>query len=121
MNVATANELARQFPDLTAQYSETMRDVLARSATDAEFRSRLIADSRTTLREVTGLDASAVKIAFVENKADVTIVLPNFVDEAAPLSDVDLEAVAGGTDPCVGGIILSICLIAGATIEALRK
>jgi hypothetical protein len=118
MNVTSASQVASAYPDLTAEYGSKLRGALARSATDKAFRQRLLTDSRAALSEFTGLAVTDVDIRFIENNADATIVLPDVVGGESELSDRELEVVAGGTDPCVGSIILSVALIAGLMVEA---
>ncbi len=82
--------------------------MLSRSATDHAFRQRLIAQPRETLQEATGGDIGDLDLRFVENTADATIVLPDYIDPEAELQESELEAIAGGTDPCIGSIVASI-------------
>lgn len=116
MNTQFAQQVASDNPQLTADYQKRMQELLSRSATDTAFRARLVTEPRPAMEEFFGLDCSGVDVRFVENHADATIVLPPFVDENAELSDRELEAVAGGTDPCVGSIIISIVTIIGTGI-----
>ena len=121
MNTQLVQQIASENPQLTADYQKRMQELLSRSATDTAFRARLIAEPRPAMEEFFGLDCSAVDVRFVENHADATIVLPPFVDENAELSDRELEAVAGGTDPCVGSIIVSIVTIIGTGIALYQQ
>lgn len=118
MNTRTATQVASAHPELAKEYSDKLRGAVARSATDKAFRQRLLTDSKAALSEYTGAAVTDVNIVFVENKADATIVLPDLVGSESELSDRELEVVAGGTDPCIGTIILSIAAIATAVIEA---
>ena len=46
---------------------------------------------------MTGKDIpESFNVVFIENQADATIVLPDYVDPQAELSEDALEAVAGG-------------------------
>ena len=82
--------------------------ILSRSATDAAFRSKLIADPRAAVAEFSGRDVPAsFNIRFIENKADATIVLPDPIDPTAELSEGELEAVAGGATPIVASLLWS--------------
>jgi hypothetical protein len=76
-----------------------MNALLVRSAADAAFRAKLIANPHETLSEFLGspIDPSTT-IAVVENLADNTFVLPPLVGPGAELPEHDLEAVSGGTD-----------------------
>ena len=50
---------------------------------------------RAAIAEATGTEVpESVSLVFVENKADATLVLPDYVDPNAELSEEDLEAVA---------------------------
>ncbi len=118
MNTSTATKVASAHPELAQEYTQKLRGALARSATDKAFRQKLLTDSRAALSEYTGVPVTDVNIVFVENNADATIVLPDPVGSESELSDRELEVVAGGTDPCIGTIILSIAAIATAFIEA---
>lgn len=74
--------------------------VLTRAASDAAFRRRAAADARTAIKEVTGHRLPEhVAIAFYDQSADTDLVavLPPLVEEAAELSEEELETVAGGT------------------------
>jgi hypothetical protein len=106
--------------ETTAKYAaeDAIQQLLSRSATDHEFRAKLLAEPRATIEEATGraLPAS-FNVRFVENKADATIVLPDVV-AAAELSAEQLEAVSGGTEPIsttvlvIGGITLLVGAVA---------
>ena len=74
-----------------------MNALLVRSATDAAFRAKLIANPHETLSEFLGspIDPSTT-IAVVENRVDDTFVLPPMVGPGAELPEHDLEAVSGG-------------------------
>ena len=118
MNVNSATQIASAHPDLTKEYSDKLRGVLARSATDSAFRQKLLTNSKAALSEYTGTTVTDVNIVFVENKGDATIVLPDPVGTESELNERELEVVAGGTDPCIGTIILSIAAIATAIFAA---
>ena len=119
MNINAAAQAYATNPDFKQQVDKTMQDLLARSATDQEFRHKLLTDAPTALREFSGRDVpAAAKVVFIENKADATIVLPDFIDPEAELSEAELEAVAGGTSPCVLSIAVSVLWIAAEVIEA---
>lgn len=94
--------------EVAAKGEEKMQQILTRSATDAEFRRKLIEDPRAALREVLGADVpESFNVKFVENKADATIVLPEYVDTSAQLSEEQLESVAGGSEPISTTLIVA--------------
>ena len=108
MTTIEAYQYAQEHPEAVEAGREEFNKVLARSATDAAFRTRLLADPREALAEALGREVPATfDIAFVENAAGATVVLPDFVDPDAELSEDDLEAVAGGIEP------LTVALICG--------
>lgn len=105
-------QAARPNPELVERAREQMDAVLARSATDAPFRQQLLTDSRSALSSHFGREIPTdVNIAFVENHADATLVLPNAVDPDAELSDAQLESVAGGLYTLVPAVVIAICMI----------
>lgn len=118
MNTAQAKQVASDHPELTQEYSEKLRGAIARSATDKAFRQKLLTNSKAALSEHMGVAVTDVNLVFVENTGDATIVLPDPIGTATELSDRELEVVAGGTDPCIGSIILSICTITLSFVEA---
>lgn len=84
---------------ITAQEAdEAAKIVMARAATDADFRNRAIANPAEALKEATGKDLPAnFKLRMVSNEgADLTLVLPDLQADTEELSDSDLEQVAGG-------------------------
>jgi hypothetical protein len=89
-------------PQVAAFAEKTFQRLLERSSTDLEFRSKLLTDSRAALSEFIGAPLpESFNVAFVENKANYTIVLPQAIDTAAELSEQDLENVAGGALPLI--------------------
>lgn len=69
--------------------------IAERITADPDFRAALIADPRTALTQLTGMDVPDEVTITVheESPADIHLVLPM----STPLSDEDLELVAGGT------------------------
>jgi hypothetical protein len=117
INVQNAVDAYRANPELAQKADEQWQSLLSRSATDRAFRDTLIADPRAAIAEFTGREApESLNVAFVENQADATIVLPPFVDPANELSEAELEAVAGGSDPVSTAIITALVLIDAALI-----
>lgn len=76
---------------------ETLRDLMAKASHDAEFRDGLLTNPNQTLGAYGGIEfPTDFDVRFIESEADVTIVLPDFIDESAEISEEELEAVAGG-------------------------
>jgi hypothetical protein len=104
---------AKASPEAVAQGEAILRGVLARSATDMEFRQKLVSEPRTAFAEYTGRDVpESFNVAFVENRADATIVLPHAIDTEAELSEQELETVAGGELILVTLAIATVCVLA---------
>lgn len=105
--------------DESAYAQAQMRTMLAKSATDATFRSKLLTTPREALAEYVGVPATSIpqsfEVAFVEGHGVPTVVLPEAVDAAAELSDAELETVAGGSE-----IVAGIITLAVATCELYR-
>lgn len=104
----------------TEKSEETLKALLARSATDMTFRQKLLTNPRAAVAEFQGKpvdDVPDARITFIENQGDGTIVLPAFVGNAAELSEHDLEAVAGGTDP-LSLVIVTVVATAIITYES---
>jgi hypothetical protein len=98
--------------------NERLSAMLARSSTDLEFRSKLLAHPRQTMSEFLGVDLpETYSIAVVENKADQTIVLPDPVAPGGEISERELEAVAGGCTIATGTVILSVIQVSAAAID----
>ncbi len=110
----------RSNPELKQQADEAMQKLLARSATDADFRHKLVNEPAAALAEYTGRDIahfSGMNVRFIENKADATIVLPAAIDPSAELSESELEAVAGGASPLAIFIVTESFLLTMAVLE----
>jgi hypothetical protein len=118
-----ATEIARVTkadPALVKHGEETMTRILTRSATDAEFRRKLVQDPRAAVAEFTNRDVSQLagfNVVFVENKADATVVLPDPIDPEAELAEAELESVAGGATPAVLSVIASAIALTRAILR----
>ena len=80
--------------------AEMERRLIQRSLQDESFRQRLLKDPRATVEQELGVQLPAdVQVQVVEETADtIYLVLPSAspTGEVGELSDLDLEAVAGG-------------------------
>jgi hypothetical protein len=115
MDTAIVSRL-KSDPALAQKAQEAIEQLLSRSATDGEFRQKLLTDPRAAVAEFSGREVpEGFNVRFIENTADATIVLPDLVDASAELSEADLEAVAGGLAPL--GYVAYICL--GAAVAAI--
>jgi hypothetical protein len=102
-----AAEIAENVAMIAQQHA--LNGMLARSATDAEFRGLMLNDARAAFAAA-GVEVSAeLDIVFIENKADVTIVLPDALDEMMELSENELASLNGGA--------VAIAPIIAATVE----
>jgi hypothetical protein len=80
---------------------QLLQTITTRAAVDNEFRSQLISDPRGAVAEAVGVQLpETFRIKFVEKEQglDAMVVLPDYVPEAAELSEEELEAVAGGSE-----------------------
>ena len=89
----------------TTNYTENevfLNKILQRSATDKEFRTRLLEQPDSAIEEIIGAPVSSLpkqfRVQFMEKDAglDALVVLPDYADPEGVLSDAELEAVAGG-------------------------
>jgi hypothetical protein len=83
-------------PGAEQEAQAQFQEMMVKSATDADFRQRLLTSPREVLEELGADVPESLEIRFIENQADATIVLPDIIDPSAELSDHELEAVAGG-------------------------
>ena len=84
---------------ITQQEAEqAIQQIIKRAQTDAEYRQLCLSDPNKAATEVTGKEMPAgYTLKFVENQgADLTVVLPDIIEESAELSDTELDQVAGG-------------------------
>jgi hypothetical protein len=109
----------QQDPNAKAVIEKGIRAILERSASDYAFRQKLLADSRSAIAEFAGVSVDKLapgSISFIESTpgASATFVLPKFGEKPAELSDADLEAVAGGTEPITVALFAGYCFVIGA-------
>lgn len=107
------------------QSQQVLQDILARSATDKAFRTKLIADPRAAVAEFAGVGVDAIpqnfNVRFLENTADATLVLPDPVAASPELDEAQLETVSGGTGADVWvGVALAVTVIVDNVKEAYR-
>jgi len=84
-----------------ARILDLQQQLMVRSATDLEFRRKLLATPKEAIEEFAGRPVGdTFNMRFVENVPGTqTFVLPDPVAPAAELSSQELESVAGGTGP----------------------
>lgn len=112
-----AGQFATANPEVIQEGQKKMQELLARSSTDIDFRSKLLENPKEAIAEFTGQPVSdVVDVVFIENRGDATIVLPDFIDPENELSEDELEAVAGGeigaTASAIAAIVTSLVTVA---------
>ena len=95
------DQIEEENPEAVQQGQEQIREVLQRSATDWEFRQKLLSDPREAIAEHTGQALEdipeTIDLVFVENEADATVVLPDPIGSETELNEGELDTVAGGS------------------------
>ncbi|MBW4534285.1 MAG: NHLP leader peptide family RiPP precursor [Pleurocapsa minor HA4230-MV1] len=84
---------------ITQQEAEqAIERIIKRAQTDSEFRQLCLDNPNCAAQEATGKEIPpGYVLKFVDNKrADLTVVLPDIIEESAELSDTELDQVAGG-------------------------
>jgi hypothetical protein len=100
-------EIAENVAMIAQQHA--LNGMLARSATDAQFRALMLSDAHAAFAAAGVEVSAALDIVFIENKADVTIVLPEALGEMMELSEDELTSFNGGS--------IAIVPIIEATVE----
>jgi hypothetical protein len=93
--IAQAAEIAENSAMIEQQ--KVLNAMLARSATDSEFRALMLADARAAFAQAGVELPEGLQVRFIENEHDATIVLPNAVDELVELSEDELSQLNGGS------------------------
>ena len=77
---------------------QAIEQIIKRAQSDRSFRQLCLDNPNLAAEEVVGKELPAgYVLRFVENKsADLTVVLPDAIEESAELSDTELDQVAGG-------------------------
>jgi hypothetical protein len=110
------NEIIRDDDD------SIIKEILKRSATDREFRDRLVAEPGSAIEEVIGVPLATlprpINVKFIEKEPglDAMIVLPDFLNPEGVLTDAELEAVAGGLDAQENSICEITCVCSNCCI-----
>jgi len=107
-----AGELAEQAR--IEQRREAMHHVLVRSTLDRAFRARLLSDPAPALAEYGIAPPEGATVRFLEPCADLTLVLPDQLDDVVELSDADLGHVAGGASSTT-----AVSFAAGLSVGAI--
>ena len=92
---------------ITQQEAEqAIQQIIKRAQTDAEYRQLCLSDPNAAATKATGKEMPAgYTLKFVENQgADLTVVLPDVIEESAELSDTELDQVAGGKCAATCGV-----------------
>ncbi len=96
---------------------QAIQEVVKRAQTDSEFRRLCLTEPNTAAKQAIGKDVpEGFTLRFIENQgADLTVVLPDFIDEKAELSDKDLDQVAGGkcAGSCAASCAVTSCVCVG--------
>jgi hypothetical protein len=87
--------------DARETQEQVLQQITSRAAVDGEFRARLLGDPHAAVQEAVGIQLpETFRIRFIEKDQglDAMVILPDLIDEAAELSEEELEAVAGGSE-----------------------
>lgn len=78
--------------------AQVVEQIIKRAQSDSEFRQLCLSNPNDAAKTASGKEIpEGYVLRFVENQgADLTVVLPDLVNESAELSDKELERVAGG-------------------------
>jgi len=116
MNAQDFQRWSTENPEAVQQAQGQYQAMLAKSATDADFRRKLVADSAAAVAEFTGKPVPEnFNVRFIDAQGTPTVVLPDAVDTSAELSENELESVAGGLVWIPIAAALLGAFVAGAT------
>jgi hypothetical protein len=93
--------VSRAHSSESPERGQALQAVLARAATDRDFRQQLLVDPRVAIRNALGIMIPPTfRLRFIERdpNVDSLVVLPDFASADGEISDADLEAIAGGAD-----------------------
>jgi hypothetical protein len=114
---AQVTELAENTALLEQQ--RLLGEMLARSATDKEFRQLLLTDSRAAFAAFGAILPEGLDVRFVENKHDATIVLPDAIDAMQELSEDDLAQMNGGAAPILAASAAAVSNLTCFAVSAI--
>ncbi|HET7584243.1 MAG TPA: class IIb bacteriocin, lactobin A/cerein 7B family [Gemmatimonadaceae bacterium] len=93
--------------------------LLQRSSTDPEFRQLLLTSPHQALEAFSGKSIPQDhRVVFIENKGGPTVVLPPFIESGLELSEQELEAVAGGSEPVSTTLLVIAAAVGSAAVSA---
>ncbi len=99
------------------QTDEFFHEIAKRAIEDSDFKAELLENPKTVAREMGIAIPDGLKIKVVEDKpSEINMIVP-FNSASGELSDIDLEAVAGGKEASkvcagVGGVLGGGCAAA---------
>jgi hypothetical protein len=100
-----------------------LNEMLARSATDREFRQLMLADARAAFGAHGVELPEGLEVRFIENHYDATIVLPAALDDMRELTEDELAQLNGGSEPATSAAVSAAvvsniwCFVASAVVS----
>ncbi len=108
--------MSYQVNSLGEEHQKALDAVLSRAAEDKSYREKLKTDPASAIQEETGLNVpEGFDIRFVENEADMTVVLPDYQSEE--ISEDALESVAGGAEAWIEVCGNDVCVGDNVTVN----